>query len=438
VILIGLNCFAVVWLLTNTNRPATVLFVFFLLIIQTVSLIYYHNRVMRDLSNFLVFLEENDTTLAFSKKRIERSFEGLILQLDKINSKLQAARLERERQYHYLQALVKQIDTGIITYDQDGKVEIFNQTAKELLGLRSLKDIKNLAESFPELAEIAFTGKKTFSSAVKISFNGMERMLAVKLGSLKLGDRWIRLISMQNIKSELDAGELDAWRKLIRIQRHEIINSLTPISTLTTAIKRRFISGKRIRPVGELTDEQIHDALNSVDVIEERSKGLIDFMERFRSITDLPGLKTGTVSLRNLFSNVTVLFGKELNDKGIQIESRTVPDNLTVRGDEKLLEQVLINLVKNSIEAINCTDGKIRIAAFQDITNNLIIQVTDNGCGIEVSAIDSIFVPSYTTKENGSGIGLSISRQIIQLHKGAIEVRSVPEVETTFEITLPE
>jgi len=437
VILISLNCFAVIWLIMNTNRPATILFLFILLVIQTISLIFYHNRVMNDLSNFLIFLEENDTTLAFSKKRVEKSFQGLVSQLDKINVKLQMARIERERQYHYLQAIVKQIDTGIISYDQDGKIELFNQAARELLGIRNLNNISDLGKFVPGLNENISKSRKSYSSALKIMVNGSEKYLSVKSGALKFDNKWIRLISFQNIKSEIEAGELDAWRKLLRIQRHEIINSLTPISTLTTAIKRRFLSGSSIKPVADLTDEQINDALNSVDVIEERSKGLIDFIERFKGITDLPGIKTGTVNVKRLFNTVCTLFEKEISEKEISIRIRIIPESLIVNGDEKLLAQVLINLVKNSIEAIEHQSGSIELIAFRD-SKGLMIQVTDNGRGIDPSALESIFVPSYTTKENGSGIGLSISRQIVQLHKGTIEVRSVPDKETTFEIILPD
>lgn len=437
VILISINCFAVIWLLMNTERPATMLFVFLLLIAQTVSLIHYHNRVMRDLSNFLVFLEENDTTLAFSKKRIEKSFEGLIYRLDKINVKIQSERLEREKQFYYLQALVKQIDIGIISYDQQGRVGIFNEAAREILGIRNLKCISDLLAQFPELSEERLTGKKSVSQAVKILVRGAERMLAVKIGAIKINDQWIRLMSLQNIKPELEAGELDAWRRLIRIQRHEIINSLTPITTLTTAIKRRFISTSGRKDPAELTAEQIDDALNSVDVIEERSKGLIAFMERFKGITEIPGLKTATISVRSLFDSVNALFEKELELKHISFLARTFPENLTVHADKRLIEQVLINLVKNSIEAINHNTGQINLVAHQ-AANYISIQVTDNGSGILSEDLESIFVPSFTTKETGSGIGLSISRQIIQLHKGSIEVKSLPGMETTFEVLLPQ
>ncbi len=437
IILIVLNCFALTWLLTQTNRPATTLFTFILLIIQAISLIYYHNRINRDLANFLVFLQENDTTLAFSRQRIERSFRGLVYHLDRINQKLMAARIDRERQFQYLQAVVRQVDTGIIAFDQDGRVEIYNHAAQELLGIRSPQNMAALKEVCPELINTIIAGPRLTTTPIKIAVNGNSRMLAVKSGSIKFGDRLISLISFQDIKSELDAGELNAWRKLIRIQRHEIINSITPITTLTTAIKRGFKKGGKRKKLQEITDEEIDNALNCVEVIEDRSKGLIGFVERFRNLTDITMLKPQNFRLKGLLNQVFVLFSREMYSAGTSLKVDLQPENLMIYADEKLLGQVIINLVKNSIEAIQNQGGEIRIKARPDTDKNCVIQVIDNGVGIDPAAMDSVFVPSYTTKENGSGIGLSISRQIIQMHNGTISIKSEPGVETILEIVLP-
>jgi len=438
VVLIALNCFALVWLFSLGNRPASTLFALFVLVFQTGSLIYYHNRINRDLANFLVFLQENDTTLAFSKQKIERSFKGLIYHLDKINQKLQAARIDREQQFHYLQTVIKQIDTGILAYDQDGKVELFNRAAGELLSIPYLQHVSTLVKAFPELADRLIPIPRIPFAPIRISTNGTYRILALKTGSLRFNDRIIHLVSIQDIKPELDAAELDAWRKLMRIQRHEIINSITPITTLTTAIKRRFKKGNAIMKPLEITQDSIEDALSSIEVIEERSHGLIDFVEQFRNLTNVPELKIRSFELKKVMDNTSRLFQKELRTRRITMKVMIVPENLMIRADEKLLEQVIINLVKNSLEAINNPRGALVIKAYADPHNNRVIQITDNGPGIDPLAMESIFVPSYTTKEKGSGIGLSISRQIIQMHNGTINVRSNPGVETVFEIVIPE
>jgi nitrogen fixation/metabolism regulation signal transduction histidine kinase len=437
VILITLNCFALIWLFTQTSRPATTLFVLVLLLLQTGSLIYYHNRINRDLANFLIFLQENDTTLAFSRKRIERSFRGLIYHLDKINQKLQAARIDRERQFHYLQTVVKQVDTGIIAYDQNGKVEIFNKAAQDILGIQLLHNIDALKDVYPEFVSQLLPVPRFKTVPVKITTKGIIHILALKSGMLKFNERSVYLVSFQDIRPELEAGELNAWRRLIRIQRHEIINSITPITTLTTAIKRSFKKGRTYISPKEVTGEHIENTLNSVEVIEDRSRSLIDFMERFKNLTDVPAVKRNNFQLGSLLSQVAGLFSKELHSAGIRLEINLKPGNLMLLADESLIGQVIINLVKNGLEAIHRTDGWIRINACKDPGGNTIIQVADNGIGIEPAAMESVFVPSYTTKEKGSGIGLSISRQIVHMHNGTITIRSNPGAETVVDIVLP-
>jgi signal transduction histidine kinase len=254
---------------------------------------------------------------------------------------------------------------------------------------------------------------------------------------VKFDNRVIRLISFQNIRPELEAGELDAWRKLMRIQRHEIINSITPITTLTTAIKRCFMQGRARKELNDVTVENIDDALSSVAVIEDRSLGLLDFVERFRSLTDLPVPKIAKTPFRNLTDPLLALFSRELKDRKIGFKVAIEPENLVVSADEKLLEQVLINVLKNALEAIRSPGGEIMLRAYTDRQYHVVIEIADNGIGIEEAALESVFIPSYTTKENGSGIGLSLSRQIIQLHGGTITVRSQPGVSTVFVITLP-
>lgn len=436
IILICANCFALVWLITQTNRPATSLFVFLLLVLQVVLLVHFHNRINRDLANFLVFLQENDTTLAFSRQRIEKNFKGITFHLDQINKKLQTARIDRERQFHYLQAVVRQVDTGIIAFDQDGKVEIFNRAARELLGIHALNNINTLVELCPELSGLLIPGGKQPSSPVRIRVSGNERVLAVKSGSVVFNNSVVQLISFQNIRPELEAGELEAWRKLIRIQRHEIINSITPITTLTTAIKRCFTKGSIRKKMNEISSEHIDDALKSVEVIEDRGRGLIDFVERFRNLTDIPVLKMEIILLKKLIDQTEILFSKQLQELNIIWRTEIRPDNLKLVADEKLIQQVLINLVKNSVEAINHRQGEVIIKAYNIPQNCSVIQVFDNGTGVDEQIAESIFVPSYTTKENGSGIGLSISRQIIQMHHGTLSAKS-SEGYTVFEIVLP-
>jgi two-component system, NtrC family, nitrogen regulation sensor histidine kinase NtrY len=434
VVFITLTSFVLVWFYTQTNRPATTLFFLFMLITQSMSLIYYLNRVNRDLANFLVSLQENDTMLAFSQKKIERNFKGIIYHLNKINRKLQEARIEKEQQHQYLQAVVEHIGIGLIAFNQQGEVEIINHSAMELFGIHSLHNNDKLTSLYTELSDIFSTDFKSHPTLLKLKTQKDELQLVVKSTFLKINDSKIKLVSFQNIKNELEIQELDSWRKLIRILRHEIMNSMTPITTFTTVIKRSFRKGNARKSLPEINDENIEDALISAEVIEERSKGLIDFVEKFRSLTDLLIPQFTVFPIKKIIDHVQVLFSDELKSKKITLVTEITDEKLVLHADEKLIEQVLINLLKNSIEAIHQPKGEIRMNAFTQPDGNICVQVIDNGIGIKDNALESVFVPSYTTKENGMGIGLSISKQIMQLHKATIDVRSIPGSETMFEL----
>jgi len=262
-------------------------------------------------------------------------------------------------------------------------------------------------------------------------------MLAVKTGLLRFNQEAVSLISFQNIVPELEAGELDAWRKLIRIQRHEIVNSITPVTTLTTAIRRRLKKDNKRKSLHEITNEDIDDIADSVETIEERGRGLIDFVERFKSLTNIPELKITTFGIKRVTDRLMVLFSKELAERKIMLKAELDAENIMITADEQLLEQVLINMIKNSLDAICEPGGEITIKVFRSTENNIIIQVIDNGTGIGPEAMESVFVPSFTTKEQGTGIGLSLCRQIIQLHGGTIKASSVPGTLTVLEISLP-
>lgn len=434
VILISINCFLLLWLYMYTSRPVTTLFLLFGFLYQTITLIRFHNRILGDLSNFLIFLNEEDTTLAFPEKQVERNFKGLAKNLDLLNQKLHNAKVKQEQQNQYLQAIVKQIDTGIIIFDREGKIDLMNESARDILEIYRKQNVREIKVLYPELLPFLEPGSGNTISPVKVHAKGKEKVLSIKSTVLKMDDQILYLLSFQNIRTELEAGELNAWRKLIRIQRHEIINSVTPITTLTTAIKRIFNTRKEDH---EISDEQIEDALKSVEVIEDRSLGLIDFVERFRSLTDVPVLKRESFKLEKFFGHLFILFRKDLDDKKTELKTSVIPADLSVFADEKLLEQGMINLIKNSLEAIHNPGGEIVVSA-RRTKDTAIIQVKDNGTGMDSNILENIFVPAFTTKENGSGIGLPITRQIIQMHQGLIEVRSAPGVGTVFEIVIPQ
>ena len=269
------------------------------------------------------------------------------------------------------------------------------------------------------------------------SDSGLQQ-LAIRASVFKIGDKEIRLVSLQDIKNELDEKEMDSWQKLIRVLSHEIINSVTPVTSLTTTISGFFKKEGQVVAAKDLSDDNIHEALTGLGYIEDRGKNLIDFVSKFRSLTRLPAPKFEEVSFARLFDNISLLRKDELLSHGIKLKYIASPEDMNLFCDRSLIEHVLINLVNNASEAIlsipGSQEGIIEIKGSVVEDHRPVITVRDNGAGIPDNLLENIFIPFFTTKENGSGIGLSLARQIMKLHSGTISVYSKPGIETVFSL----
>jgi two-component system nitrogen regulation sensor histidine kinase NtrY len=268
VILIVFNSLALAYFYAKVkDYPATTLFFLILLIVQTVSLIYFSNKTNRDLANFLISLQDNDTSLAFPRSGIEKNFKGLTDNLNKIIHKIQQARIEKEQKHQFLQTVIDHIGIGLVSFNTSGEIEFVNKTARKILGIPVIKNINSLSEKYAELLKYFTDVNKEEQGLLKINIDNREIPLSIKTGEIRFNDNSIKLISFQDIRYELEAQELESWRKLIRILRHEIMNSITPITTLTTAIKRNLNSKGARKPLNEINEENINDTLLSADVI---------------------------------------------------------------------------------------------------------------------------------------------------------------------------
>ncbi|MBS1559875.1 MAG: GHKL domain-containing protein, partial [Bacteroidetes bacterium] len=233
----------------------------------------------------------------------------------------------------------------------------------------------------------------------------------------------MKLISMSNIQSELEEKEMEAWRNLVRVLTHEIMNSITPVSSLAGLVEDE-LKTKIKNQNFTLTDEELQEMHLSVQTIGKRSEGLIRFVKEFRNLAHVPQPKLSEVRVKDLLEEIVVLHKKELTNSSIETEVRLQPDDLVVRADKTMIEQVLINLLKNAIQAFDGqTNKKIILSAYNN-EGHTILSVKDNGQGIDADAMERIFVPFFTTKKTGSGIGLSLSRQIMRQHGGQITVHS--------------
>jgi signal transduction histidine kinase len=308
---------------------------------------------------------------------------------------------------------------------------LINANARRFMGVHSVKNISELASRNPKLLQAL----KEVEPGKSLLHRSNDFQLTIQATELRVRGSTVKLVTLQNIQTELQRQELEAWQNLTRVLRHEIMNSITPISSLTSTL-REILDHDLIKKEGiyELKNEGAEDLREGLNTIESRSKGLIKFIDAYREYTSLPNPKIRTVRLKDLIEKVALLMRPELKKTTIRFTYSCESEYLTVQADEEMIEQVLINLIKNAVESLAGSDnGKIELNG-KYAENALLIEVRDNGPGIIKEAIDKIFVPFFTTKKTGSGIGLSLSRQIIQMHNGSLSVVSEPDVETVFTL----
>jgi signal transduction histidine kinase len=304
-----------------------------------------------------------------------------------------------------------------------------------MLKVARLKNIQSLSPFSPSLVDTLFSLKAGEKALVKIPDQDME--LALHAAEFRLKDQLYILVSLQNIQSELQEKEMEAWQTLIRVLTHEIMNSMTPITSMAATVLGLLGSLKEKN--GETIDaEAITDISDALKTIHKRSLGLTDFVEAYRHLTLIPKPKFKIFPINELFSRIEKLMENKLTKKGIVFQWSVEPQSLELTADPGLIEQVLINLVLNATQALdgvkNSKASRIQLTANLDDNGKIIIRVTDNGPGIVKEALSKVFIPFYSTKKKGSGIGLSLSRQIMKLHKGSIMVQSEPDAETVFTL----
>jgi two-component system, NtrC family, nitrogen regulation sensor histidine kinase NtrY len=437
VILISLTALLLAFVSFKTNYLYSILVLLVLEIVQTWSLIRYILRRRDDLKRMLEYVKENNPTLYFSKSR-DYPFNELGDFLNEVGEIVSRVRIEKESQLQYMNYIVKHVGIGLLSFDQDGNIEIINQAAKDLLGIVEINSISSLESVHRGLPVTLMKIKPEEQKVITLKSGNHLQQLAIRISVFKISQREIRLVSFQDIKNELDEKEMESWQKLIRVLTHEIINSVTPVTSLTTTISGFFRKGGNVLPARELSDENINEALTGLGYIEERGKSLIDFVSKFRSLTKLPAPKFEEISLDKLFEGINLLKKDELAANGIALKCVTAGEKLTLFCDRSLIEHVLLNLVNNASDAIlsknNSEERIIELKASEGENQHHRIEVKDNGTGISDAIMENVFIPFFTTKEHGSGIGLSLSRQIMKLHGGTITAFSKPGIGTTISL----
>ncbi|MDX2413980.1 MAG: HAMP domain-containing sensor histidine kinase [Bacteroidales bacterium] len=433
VLLIALTPLLVIWTYFKAELRLTPLGLALIWISQIIYLLYYLRRINRELARFLFAFEYEDSTLVYNSEPGDTSFEKIFKGFNNILASFGKLRIEKEKNYFFLQNLIEHVGIGLIAITSEDKVLISNRAFKnifQLFHINSLGSLSKIKEDFPKLIGEMQSGDQEL---VKMELAGKLVHLAIRVTDFKLEGTDIRIVSFQDIKNEIEQGEMEAWQKLIRVLTHEILNSVSPVTLLSKSLIDKFEYDGEGKKPDDISGENVYDLLKGLHTINKRSKGLAKFVENYRNLTQLSTPNITDFSIESLFINIKTLFTEEITRLGVDFEI-TSPDGLKFTADERLLEQLIINLVRNSIHAIESTPNpEISIKAMEGM-NVKIIQVKDNGVGISSELIESIFIPFFTTREKGSGIGLSLSRQIMRLHNGTISVESKENKGSTFTL----
>jgi nitrogen fixation/metabolism regulation signal transduction histidine kinase len=408
-----------------------------LAIYQVVALIRFAEKTNRDLSRFLLSIRYDDVSQTFTSKGLGSSFNELKDAFNGVMDKLRETRCENEARARYLKTIIQHIGIGLISYNQNGTVDLINNAAKKLLKTAGLREIREIEAAYPDLAHTLLHLKHGEKKLVKLNHGGETGYLSIFAHSFVIWDEAHILVSLQNIQEELEEKEMEAWQNLIRVLTHEIMNSITPISSMSSTLLGMLEKGNggATGPKAGLGAEDLEDMADALKAIHRRSQGLMNFVGAYRNMTLVPKPKLKHLSVAGLFGRVEKLMEYKISERKISFDWSVSPQTLELTADPDLMDQVIINLLLNAVDAVEGMDNpRIALSAVLGEEGKVVLSVKDNGVGIEEEALGKIFIPFFTTKKQGSGIGLSLSRQILRLHHATIRAQSKPDEGAIFTL----
>jgi two-component system, NtrC family, nitrogen regulation sensor histidine kinase NtrY len=402
-------------------------------VIQAVDLYRFTNKSKDELEQFVESVHYRDFSRHFDEKNAPLAVQPMRKGFNEINSTFKIISKERETQYQYLQKILELVDTGIISYDsKDGEVMWMNESFKHLLNIPYLKTIHSLEKRDELLYKEINALKPNESKVVLITTDKNSLKVLLSATAFQTEGKVYKLIAFQNINEALDETESKAWQKLLSVMTHEIMNSVAPISSLADTLKSRL----------QLSIKELHNNSGSLDdlelgieTIKRRSEGLLKFAETYRNLNKITKPNVKKIYVRDMFENLHRLMEPTFEQKNIELEIILKDPDLVLEADIDLIEQVLINLILNAADAVKEIQApRILLSAYITPNNKIVIKVADNGIGISADLMEKIFIPFFSTRKTGSGIGLSLCKQIMMLHKGNIKVQSVAGEGTAFSL----
>jgi nitrogen fixation/metabolism regulation signal transduction histidine kinase len=394
---------------------------------QIIEFIRFQKKTFDEVNQFVEAVHYRDFSRYFDVKHAPADIQPLRQGFNEINTTFKVISKEKETQYQYLQKILELVETGILSYEiESGEVVWMNESLKKMLQLPYLKTIHSLEKRDKTLFDAIVNLK---SGETQIATAHLEKSffkILLSATAFQTEQKVFKLIAFQNVNEALDETESKAWQKLLSVMTHEIMNSVAPISSLAETLKNRLSSND---------ENTIEDLELGIDTIKRRSEGLLKFAETYRNLNKITKLNLQKVYIRELFANLHQLMQPTFEQKNIELEIILKDTDLFLEADPSLIEQVLINLIVNAIEAVKeKPDPRIILTAEQTLNKKIVLKVADNGSGIPEEVLDKIFIPFFSTRKSGSGIGLSLCKQIVMLHRGTIQVQSMENRGTVFSM----
>jgi nitrogen fixation/metabolism regulation signal transduction histidine kinase len=424
IVLLMLSLTALAFIFAKTELFFNQIILISIIVIQVSELIRFITYTNRELAKLLLAIRYSDFSISFKGKKRGKSFQELQDAFVEIVDAFKKVSVEKEAQFKFLKVIVDSINVGIIAVKEDYKIELMNQSATDTLKVSVPNYWKQFQQILPHFAEEITHMEDNERKLMELNIKGDTMQVSVHLTKIKILNYRYSIITFQDIRSEIEQKEIEAWHKLIRILTHEIMNSVTPITSLSeTMLMLLQTEEKAPKPISEVTDEDMEDLTFSLNTIQKRSEGLLHFVDDYRRLTKIKQLELEKMRVKAVLEDITNLLQSEFKREKVTLDLN-IRSDFEIAIDEKLVAQVLINLLTNARHAVEGTENPtVTIKAYYE-ERQKVIEIQDNGCGIEPQKMDQIFIPFFSTKEQGSGIGLSLSRQIMKKHKGDLKVRS--------------
>lgn len=418
ILIIGVSiigtAYMISWIGFNQEYLHTLIFLHFLFILEFIWLITFVNKTNRMLDRFFSSIKEDGTSIKFESTLEESTFKLLSKRLNNVVETIQKTRIEKENEHYFLKYLVEHINTGIISILNNEKIDLLNKTGVNILGnheLYKISDLKKFGKQFYNNITKIRTGEHLLTKAI---IQNEIKDLSLRASEFKLFKDQVKLISFHDVHQEIEQKEIDAWQKIIKILAHEISSSVSPI---------RSLSDHLIKLINKSDSKYLNDVKDGVNIIHQRSDGLMNFVSKYRQVTDIPEPILKPISLNEIISDLEIISNAEFHLKS-SLKIHKPEEELLIHADKNLIMQAALNIIRNASESIqSISNPVINIRGILNY-NTAVLEITDNGTGIDIEDLENIFIPFFSTKENGSGIGLTISKQLINKQGGRIDIQS--------------